>query len=256
MSVRARFSAAAEGYSCAADIQKHVAGRLAEMMRGLAPDSVLDAGCGTGILTRELCALFPRADVAAVDFSERMIERARGERAQYPQVSWAIADLRNFAPGRRYSLIASSCSLHWVKPLGGVFGNFRELLEPDGRLVFGMMLDGTLGELWSARAATAPGKGTGASLPPAGAVLERLGAGGWKVVASDTEEKVMYYPGVEAMMEVLHRQGVTGGFLGNGNGRLTRRELERLVAHYDAVYRDSHGVRATYVVLYVMAKFE
>jgi SAM-dependent methyltransferase len=63
--------------------------------------SVLDLGCGTGMLA---AALAPGCDVFGVDPSAAMLTRAR-EREGGSVVTWVEADARNVRLGRRFDLI-------------------------------------------------------------------------------------------------------------------------------------------------------
>jgi ubiquinone/menaquinone biosynthesis C-methylase UbiE len=81
-----------DGWEHLPSLSARIAAGLGEL--GVVPsETVLDAGCGTGNLTRELLArLSPAGRVVAVDFSPRMIERAR-RKVMDPRVRWLIADV-------------------------------------------------------------------------------------------------------------------------------------------------------------------
>ena len=96
---------------------------------------VLDLGCGTGILSRELLAWGAKR-VWGVDPSERMLALARRE---VPEVT--------FAPGTAeaiphddatFDLVASSLVLHYVRDLAPAFAEVRRVLRPGGHFVFSM----------------------------------------------------------------------------------------------------------------------
>ena len=69
--VRRSFSAAASTYDANAFLQREVADRLFERLEyiKLQPARVLDLGCGTGTVTRELAARFPAATIVACDLA-------------------------------------------------------------------------------------------------------------------------------------------------------------------------------------------
>ncbi len=70
-----------------------VLARLGEVPSG---STVLDVGCGTGLVTEQLCALVPAGRVIALDASPEMVELARarlGERAEVRCVDVVELDL-------------------------------------------------------------------------------------------------------------------------------------------------------------------
>lgn len=54
-------------------------------------DLILDAGAGTGDITREIIRQFPNAKVVAVDLTSEMLQLAKA-RSDSSQASWVIAD--------------------------------------------------------------------------------------------------------------------------------------------------------------------
>jgi 2-polyprenyl-3-methyl-5-hydroxy-6-metoxy-1,4-benzoquinol methylase len=52
--------------------------------------SLVDLGCGAGLLLREIGARFPAVKLAGVDLSQRLIERNRQE---HPRIEWHTLDL-------------------------------------------------------------------------------------------------------------------------------------------------------------------
>jgi len=97
------------------------------------PRTVLDAGCGTGALTREMTAFAARID--AVDPSAAMIEEAQllpGGRD--PRINWIVGPAETAPLHPPYGLITTGQSLHWMDH-ELVMPRFRDALAPQGRLV-------------------------------------------------------------------------------------------------------------------------
>lgn len=251
-SVRSRFNAAAASYESGASVQAIVADRLMDLLPAAGSvHRILDVGCGTGLLTRRLAARFPEASVEALDQAPRMIEAAR---RHAPGVSWHAADLLHFDSGARYDLIASNCSLHWIEPLEAGLRRLRGLLAPEGRLVFSIMLDGTLGELREARLVAAPAKPPLGRLPTATDVRAALAGAGWDILRLREEELEEHHPSARDFLRHIHDTGLTGGTVSRAAVALTRNELARLIFEYDRRHQDgSPGVKATYEVAYVSA---
>lgn len=79
----------------------------------VAPDRIVDLGCGPGGLTRQLADRWPSARVTGVDSSAAMIERA----AQYAlpgRCDFLQADVRDWRPDGPIDLLLSNATLQWV----------------------------------------------------------------------------------------------------------------------------------------------
>lgn len=102
-----------------------------------APGRVLDVGCGTGRLLRELGRLVPQAEeLWGVDAAPGMVEVAAVASAGDPRIRirQAFAEQLPFADGR-FDLVVSSTSFdHWRDQAAGLRECAR-VLEPGGRLV-------------------------------------------------------------------------------------------------------------------------
>lgn len=110
----------------------------------LSPDEhVVDLGCGTGNLTAVLLEkLGPGGVVTAVDFSEAMVEKARGKFSD-ERVRWCVADAAALplAPASVDRVICFSAWPHFPNPsevlkeMNRILrpGGFFEILHIDGR---------------------------------------------------------------------------------------------------------------------------
>lgn len=112
---------------------KKVLGRL--RLRG--DESVLDAGCGTGILTADLLQALPNGRVVALDISQNMLRSARdylqprfGERARV-----VAADLSRLPFEEAFDGIVSTAAFHWVLDHDRLFRGMHRALRPGGRLL-------------------------------------------------------------------------------------------------------------------------
>jgi trans-aconitate 2-methyltransferase len=96
---------------------------------------VLDAGCGSGRVTRLLLERLPRGRVIAVDSSEEMVARAHvelaGTRADVRRAD--LARLR-LAPGEQVDAVFSNAVLHWVADHDAAFARLAAALRTGGRM--------------------------------------------------------------------------------------------------------------------------
>ena len=97
-------------------------------------ETVLDAGCGTGNVTRVLLERLPRGRVIAVDGSPAMIEKAR-ERLPADRVELLVSDLAALELPEPVDHVLSTATFHWVPDHDALFACMHAALKPGGRLV-------------------------------------------------------------------------------------------------------------------------
>jgi trans-aconitate 2-methyltransferase len=99
-------------------------------------ETVLDAGCGSGRVTRLLLDRLPRGRVIAVDDSPQMVARARAELAGDARADVREADLAalRLADGETGDAIFSNAVFHWIGDHDALFGALAAALRPGGRI--------------------------------------------------------------------------------------------------------------------------
>jgi len=95
-------------------------------------ETVLDAGCGTGRVTRMLVEHLPTGRVVAVDGSAAMVEKVRG--VLRPVDEALVADLTELELAEPADAAVSSAVFHWIADHEALFARMREALRPGGRL--------------------------------------------------------------------------------------------------------------------------
>jgi len=100
-------------------------------------ERLLDAGCGTGRLTRDLLEALPKGHVVALDVSQNMLDEARAylEPDFRERVEFIRCDLLNLPFDREFDGIFSTASFHWVLDHDRLFRNLHRALKPGGWLV-------------------------------------------------------------------------------------------------------------------------
>jgi trans-aconitate methyltransferase len=104
-----------------------------ELVTLLAPqrgERILDLGCGSGQLTRAISE--SGAHVTGLDNSASMIDTARHE---YPDLSFVLADAKDFLFDQPFDAVFSNAALHWVKPPEKAVACVARCLRPGGRFV-------------------------------------------------------------------------------------------------------------------------
>ena len=96
---------------------------------------VVDLGCGTGHLTRQLHDVLHAPDTTGIDRSDRMLEAAR--RDPVPAgLRFEAGTIESFAADNTYDLIFSNAAFHWVENHEALIGRLFTALRPKGQLAF------------------------------------------------------------------------------------------------------------------------
>lgn len=110
----------------------------ADFVQRFGPASVLDAGCGTGRVGRELARR--GLDVVGVDIDPEMLATAM---RTAPDVDWRLGDLATVAIGRTFDAIVLAGNVMIFLTPGSeaaVLANMARHLRPGGRLIAGFQL--------------------------------------------------------------------------------------------------------------------
>jgi trans-aconitate 2-methyltransferase len=97
-------------------------------------ETVLDAGCGSGRVTRLLLERLPRGRVIGVDASPSMIEAARVALPD-ERLTLICTDLLDLALEEPVDVAFSSATFHWVPDHERLFARLATAIAPGGLLV-------------------------------------------------------------------------------------------------------------------------
>jgi trans-aconitate methyltransferase len=93
-------------------------------------ETVMDAGCGSGLLTNLLAKRVPKGKVYAVDTDSRMLKQAETNLKGMVNVELMLFDLAQVRISEKLDVIFSNAALHWVKDHELAFRHFWDLLKP------------------------------------------------------------------------------------------------------------------------------
>jgi malonyl-CoA O-methyltransferase len=132
------FGTRAASYEEHAGLQRAVAERLARLLPPLATPRVLELGCGTGLFSRHLLARYPDGRFVFSDLVPSMVEQCRRHLANRGtgHVSFEVMDAARPTVDVAFDLIATSMTLHWLADPGAALNTLRQLLAPDGALIY------------------------------------------------------------------------------------------------------------------------
>lgn len=230
-----RFGRRAATYESVTPVQGRMAALLASELRPLAAGGqpvrrILELGCGTGRLTRQLVQQFPDAATVAVDLAPEMIARARRD---CPGAEFIVADAEDYVErvASGVDLIVSNAAVQWFASPVLTLSRYRALLSAGGCLVVATFGDQTLRELRQALAVA-----YGSATP--GAVDDHLlslpSPDVWRRAFPDAVLRTQFfadrYPDVRSFLRALQLAGVT--YAGHRRRLLSASILRRMIAHY------------------------
>lgn len=123
----------ASSYDRSSAPQQDWAAGVLERLQDVAPDAtILDVGCGTGLVTERLLDVVPDGRVLAIDASQAMVDAAT-ERLGSRAGVWR-ADALDVAVAVPVDVVFSTAALHWVTDHDRLWPHLGGLLRPGGRL--------------------------------------------------------------------------------------------------------------------------
>ena len=96
----------------------------------LGNEIVMDAGCGSGLLTKQLAKQVPRGKIYAVDTDSNMIKQTKNNLKSFDNVEIIQSSFTDVKLPRKMDVIFSNSALHWVQDNRKVFRKFWEILKP------------------------------------------------------------------------------------------------------------------------------
>jgi malonyl-CoA O-methyltransferase len=154
--VRKQFNRAVSTYDAAAVLHRELTARLLENLDYIrvAPQRIVDVGCGTGFALAGLRTRFPEAQIIALDLAEKMVKKAapapsflaktlrrkvtHGVTADFSKLPFANASV---------DLIVSNFALQWATDLPATIVELSRVLKVGGLALFCLPGPDTLKEL-------------------------------------------------------------------------------------------------------------
>lgn len=249
--IRQAFDQAATGYDEAADVQREVSDRLAghfgPVAGGFQPNSILDAGCGTGYSARWLEQRWPHAAIRLVDFAPGMLIASR---LHNPQALRVCADIEALPfADRQFDLYWSSLAWQWNNPLQ-CLNEAKRVLRPGGMLAVATLGSNNFPELHHAFAGIDDYSHVLTIADP-DQWLTGCQAGGWRLRFWRREPVRRYYPDVRTL---LHRVKAVGAREVEQRRPVpfSRRAWQAVTARYEQL-REISGLPLTYDAVWLVA---
>lgn len=160
-------------------------------------------------------------------------------------ISRIVQDEETFEADKKYDLIVSNLSMHWINDLPNVYSKLFKALKPDGCFM-GVMFGGdTLFELRTSLqlaeieryGGLAPRVSPFVGSADVGNLMQKAG---FQMLTVDVQELVVEYPNILALMEDLQMMGENNSLV-TPPPSLTK---DLLIAA-EPIYRELHGDKAT-----------
>ncbi|MHA1130041.1 MAG: class I SAM-dependent methyltransferase [Candidatus Helarchaeota archaeon] len=135
-----------EFYDEKANVQYNLGLKTMQLLQIRDGESILDIGCGTGLLTIEIAKKTPNGLVIGLDNHPDMIKKAvhHLKRSGITNLQFLQGDILQFTSTIKFNAIFSNSALHWVKKTRDLYQKIYNLLLQGGRLMAQMATKGSL----------------------------------------------------------------------------------------------------------------
>jgi len=233
------FSRSAPDYEKHALLQKQLAD---ELLRDLSthqpinPTTILDLGCGTGYLTRQLAELFPKAEVIGIDIAPGMIEEAQSRKEQQ-NLKYEIGDGEMpFFAENHFDLVVSNASLQWMD-IGKALSSVTRIVADKGYFIFNTFGARTLFEMRES------GFRVNDFVPLEN--IKKLAAKDFRVERLESRLVTQSFPGTRGLL--LHLKAI--GAWGRDKGEKKAREVASAFSRYRKAFSQEGQLLASYEVI-------
>jgi trans-aconitate 2-methyltransferase len=108
---------------------------LLDRRRWSGNERVMDAGAGSGNLTKILADKAPQGQIYAIDTDPNMVQEAKSNLSGCRNVQVILSRMDKINLPTEVDVIFSNSALHWILDQEGVFSHFWQLLKPNGELL-------------------------------------------------------------------------------------------------------------------------
>jgi trans-aconitate 2-methyltransferase len=124
----------AETYSKNSNIQFSHALSILNGYNFRGDETILDIGCGDGKITRQIADCVPRGHVVGLDNSSDMLNFAKQQYGACSKLEFVQANAEDFSLDKKFDLVVSFSTLHWIENQYGVFSSIKKCLKPGGQV--------------------------------------------------------------------------------------------------------------------------
>ncbi|MBN4078685.1 malonyl-ACP O-methyltransferase BioC [Gammaproteobacteria bacterium AH-315-C21] len=259
--VRLAFDRAAETYDEYAALQAEIGERMLSRLDYIRidPKCLIDIGCGTGRITKNLAQRFAKTNVIALDLAEGMLRKSRTTqkqgigrffgRGQHCRVQHLCADAEDLPLSNdSIDFVFSSVTFQWCTDLDKALQECYRVLTPGSLILFSSFGPDTLSELRSAWKKVDDYNHVNAfiDMHDIGDALIRAG---FQSPVLDIENFTLTYNSVKDLMRELKAIGAHNVTAGRQRSLMGKQQLRQIEQGYEK-YRDNGKLPASYEVIY------
>lgn len=248
---RSSFDRAAKTYDQAAFIQREIGNRLMERLDyvRLQPERVVDLGCGTGAISKQLLSRYPQAEVVSLDLALGMVEETK-RKANNFRLNGICADVQQMPLQEDCAdLLISNLMLQWCNDLGAIFQECVRVLRPEGLFTFTTFGPDTLYELRNSWGQV-DGYTHASRFVDMHDVGDALLAVGFRDPVMDREVITVTYPAVRNLLQDLKTIGANNATLGRNRGLTGKQRLQGFYQAYEHYRLADETYPVTYEVIF------
>ena len=130
-----------EKYKQASKHQKEWGNNLISQLHLYGTETILDLGCGDGVLSKQIAQLVPKGRVIGIDSSYGMLKTAR--QLECDNLSFVHMDINNMDFSDEFDIIFSNAALHWVLNHSLLLNHSFHALKQGGSIHWNFAADGT-----------------------------------------------------------------------------------------------------------------
>jgi trans-aconitate methyltransferase len=134
-------------YRDASSHQREWGQKLISSLKLHGSESILDLGCGDGILTKMLSENVPNGNTIGIDASESMINAAK--EFETNRLTFIKMNIDEIKFTDEFDLIFSNATLHWIKNHSKLLSNCYAALKLNGSIRFNFAGDGNCSNFFS-----------------------------------------------------------------------------------------------------------
>jgi malonyl-CoA O-methyltransferase len=221
------FSRAATTYNRVATVQTTAATDLLNFYQihsAGQPQTILEIGCGTGILSEKLLYAYPKATYLFTDIAEKMLHQHRA--TMQHNGMYVVADGEHLPLTQKFDLIISNMTCQWFNNVWQSLEKMIGNLASGGVLCVNLLSNETFQE-WRNALETAGATDVGLQYPAASAIQNHAFSG---CRTTQKWQKIQeHYPTRQHFTHALKNLGVQAA-----NGVVSRGVLRKALAHFSS----------------------
>ena len=241
--IRSTFNFAASNYDDNAFLQNEIANRLAEKLKviSIKPQTIIDLGSGTGLLSNKTAEIFPNANLICVDFAQQSLLK-NSQKLKVCANAYELPFASNSG-----DFMVSNLMMQWCPDLKALFNECFRVLKPEGLILFTTFGPDTLKELkrsWSAVDSSAHVN----NFIDMHDIGDQMLQSGFQSPIMEMENITLTYEKVLDLMHDLKSIGAQN--VGSRSKALTgKTKFKKMIEMYES-YRSDGKLPATYEVIY------